>query len=334
MQFLDVPRNMTLLELNNTVGARNVDSILHINNTKRVPKIGEEFYSVCQNAIEGVKDIDWQRKASLLNTMTDDSDVFETAALMGNTAWRVYSVMNTFPGKMRIPDGLVLKGSENLIGDGIHLSRTVYETAMEMLRTYPHVIDPGVFNEYSTIKPSRILTDELYSTGVFQWFRIPWGEVTLYSSLSDSAIDFPVFPEELGDAVHANYTTMPDLIYQYEPWQLYTGSGPRSNTYTFDFHRDMWTGDHNDGKANQLIRFCMANCYPDYNGAAVNTSLVTLYIHGYKLIEGVLTDVGVSWDGPLGHDYWYLHCKLELSITEVSPIPLNHTTMLNKPLIG
>ena len=209
---------------------------------------------------------------------------------------------------------------------------------MASLKNPPHYIDPSIFNEYSSIRPSQIL--EYNSQGdsniqnTFQWFRIPWGQVTLYSSLGNDSKDFPVYPEEVSDARSANYTEMPDMLYQYEPWQVYQSSGPRANTYTFKFHRDMWSGNHRDGKANELIRFCEANCYPEYSGSAVNTAVVTLYIGGQAHIRGIMKDVNVRWSGPLGLDDWYLMCELELTIVEVSDTPLNYSTVRNKGLIG
>ena len=147
-------------------------------------------------------------------------------------------------------------------------------------------------------------------------------------------MDFPVYPEELSESTLANYTQMPELLYQYEPWQLYQSSGPRSITFTFHFHRDMWTGDHRDGKANQLIRFCEANCFPEYNGSAVNIPIATMYIKGQAFISGVVTEVTKEWSGPLGLDGFYLECTLGISITEIAPQPLNYSTVRRLPLIG
>ena len=62
--------------------------------------------------------------------------------------------------------------------------------------------------------------------------------------------------------------------------------------------------------------------------------MVRLYFKGKILISGVLTGVNVDWDGPLGHDGWYLCCKLSLEITEVSESPLSYSAVKNKGLIG
>lgn len=334
MQFLKISPNTTLTQLADAVGYRNVDSVLHLNGIPRTPNIGLAMKSRCLSVINNSEDVDWQRKSSILNTLTQDSDVFEYASLASSTSWKVLSNIGTFPNMLKIPDTIQLPDSEQLLGNNESVKTLIYRNVMSDLQSPPHYVRPETFNEYSSIRPSQVISDTQTESKVFEWFKIPWGEVTLYSSLSGNTVDFPVYPEGVSDAVRANYTTMPDLIYQYEPWQIFTGSGPRSNTYDFDFHRDMWTGDHRDGKANELIRFCMANCYPRYTGSMVHTSLVTLYVHGKNLITGVLTDVNVEWDGPLGLDGYYLHCKLTLSITEVSPEPLSYDSMLRKPLIG
>ena len=337
MQFLSISRDTKLSDLSEQVGSRNVPNILHINNLDRTPNIGEEFESMAEKAIEDAPDVTPERKSALLNNMTTDSDIFEVVALGASSSWKLLSSMSTLPHMLRIPDNVRLPDSTAILGNGQPIGATIYNKVMTSLKQPPHTVDPSIFNEYSSITGSGIISVAPGTTNdsdPMQWFRVPWGEVSLYSSLHDEKVDFPVYPNELQDSARASYDTMPDLLYQYEPWQMYKSSGPRTHSYTFEFHRDMWTGDHRDGRANDLIRACMANCYPEYRGSAVYTSLVTLYIAGKPLITGVMTDVTVDWDGPLGLDSWYLHCRLTLSITEVSQQALDYTTVRNKPLIG
>lgn len=334
MQFLAIAESTRLTDLSDRIGSNNIESVLHTNGLDRTPNIGKKFYETCKDVMQSASPVNYQRKSTVLNQLASDSDVFESAALLGASGWKLLSVNNTFPGMLRLPETFRLPSAVDVLGNGIHVSNLVYKRAMDSLTTPPHDIDPSIFNEYSSVKPSRILNAQSHSLDVFQGFRIPWGDVSLYSSLVDDYVDFPVYPEELSDGVRANYTQMPDLLYQYEPWQIYSSSGPRTGSYTFDFHRDMWNGDHRDGMANNLIRFCAANCYPQYNGSAVNSSIVTLYFKGKALISGVMTDVTVDWDGPLGLDGWYLHCKLVINITEVSPQALSFNVERTKPLIG
>lgn len=336
MQFLSIENTTRLSELSERVGSRNVEYILALNDLTRTPDIGKQFYTRCADIQQNAEEVPYQRKITILNSFTQDSDVFETAALLSENGWKVLSNLNTFPDRLRIPDTITLPDSTDIIGNGIYIGSVPYNKAMNWLNTPPHTIDPSIFNEYSTIRSARVQAFSPYGgvTERNQWFNLPWGEVTLYSSLSGDSVDFPVYPEEVEDGVKANYTTMPDILYQYEPWYLYQSSGPRSNTYEFFFHRDMWTGDHRDGRANQLIRFCQANCYPEFNGSAVNVSTVSLYVSGSNLITGILTECNTQWSGPLLSDGWYAACRLTLSITEISQEALNYTVQANKPLIG
>lgn len=334
MQLFKISERTTLAELSRAVGERNVQSILAANNLKRTPNIGKAFKAMCNNIVSTSTNVDKKRKASLLNTLTNESDIFESVALQGENGWKVTSAIGTLPDMLKIPDSITLPDSVYILGNHQPIGNRVYKQVMESLE-FTGSIDPGIFNEYRGSKDSQLaVSSGSISSDPFQWFKIPWGKVSLYSSIEEKTIDFPVYPEELNDSYKANYTQMPDMLYQYEPWQVYQGSGPRSNTYTFKFHRDMWTGNHMDGKANELIRFCEANCYPEYRGSAVNSPTVTLYIAGSPHITGVLTEVSPKWSGPLGLDDWYLVCELVLSITEVSQTPLDYATVKKKGLIG
>lgn len=333
MQFLTLDKETKLKDFSDEVGSRNADYILAANSIDRSPNIGKKFYESCEAAKKSTENISWQRKSQILNTFTQDSDIFETAALLGENDWKVLSALGTFPGMVKVPDSITLPDSVNILGNGQGVKSEIYNKAMKSLEEHNYV-DPSIFNEYSNIKNSKIAEGASHSSSTFSGFNLPWSQVTLASSISDDSIDFPVYPEEISDSRKANYTTMPDLLYQYEPWQLYNSSGPRTNTYIFHFHRDMWTGDHRDGKANELIRYCEANCYPEFNGSAVNVPTVTLYISGSPLIHGVMTQVDTKWDGPIGLDGYYLNCELSITITEVSETALNYNAIKGKSLIG
>lgn len=342
MQFLRVSETTTLSDLADTVGDRNVDPILNANNLTRCPKVGTYFKTMCDEVINkstfGDGKDDWKRKVNILNTFTKDSDIFEAAALASSSDWKVLNKLGTFPNMLKIPESITLPDSVDILGNSSPIPKGIYDKTMVSLQNN-NSVDPSIFNEYSTIKPSKLVDMSGNNNGAYsvnnpiQWFKLPWA-VTLFSSLDGDSKDFPVYPLEIGDERRATYDTMPDMIYQYEPWQVYTSSGPRSNTYEFDMHRDMWTGNHTDGKCNELIRFCEANCYPDYNGSSVNTSTVTLYIQGKAHITGVMTNVSTKWDGPIGTDGYYLHCVLQITITEVSEEALNYNVVKNKGLIG
>ena len=333
MQYLTISQDTTLSELSSRVGNRNVETFLAINQLERSPNIGQQFFSKVRDTIHSNNPVTWQRKSTILNKFSGDSDIFEEAALLDNENWKTLDAFETFPDKLKVPETITLPSSADIIGNGIGVDDVVYRNTMSLLSSYPHVVDPGIFNQYSTIQNAQITKQVNSSSSTISWFNIPWGDITLYSSLAGSGVDIPVYPEEIEDSIKANYTTMPDLLYQYEPWYVYESSGPRSNTYTFHMHRDMWTGDHRDGKANELIRFCEAACYPEYNGSAVYSDIVTLYVKGSALITGILTGVNVKWSGPIGLDGFYLEFELSLDITEISTQALSNSVMRRKSLI-
>ena len=335
MQFVEIKQNAKLSDIRDMVGTSNLESVLAINSLKRVPNIGKQVYERNNVAARQGESVSLEYKIQALGRASQDLDIFEEMALMGDSGWKVYQSTDALPGTLRIPDGIVLPKSVDVLGNGKRVPTTIYDRVMVSMYTPPHVVDSSEFDTYSGTGSTQIYSPSAISyENMFQFFKVPWGNMTIYSSIANTSMDFPVYPEEMSDGVRANYTTMPEIIYQYEPWQLFTSSGPRTNSYTFLFHRDMWTGNHMDGKANELVRFCMANCYPEYRGSAVNTALTSLYMNGDLLIRGVLTDVTANWDGPLGHDGYYLVCKLTLTFIEVSPYALDYWTMMQKPLIG
>lgn len=336
-QFLKVLESTTLPKLAEDVGSRNVSAVLSLNNLVRSRDVGVQFYGKVKNIISTVNNIPWQTKQTILNKLTTDSDVFEMAAMANESTWKVLANLNTFPSYLRMPDTVKIPDSVNVLGNNSAVSKTSYDKVMNSLSIPPHTIDPGAFNDYNSSSPANFTSLGMTgsSSSVIEFFQIPWGEITLFDSISGESIDFPVYPEEPGDIRKANYTQMPDTLYQYEPFQVYQSSGPRSNQYSFTFHRDMWTGDHNDGMANKLIRFCQACLYPQYKGSAVNTPTVTLYVHGEVLIKGIMTSVQTAWTYPILDDGWYAVCKLDIEITEVSEDPLSFDSVrAMKSIIG
>lgn len=334
MQYISINKDTTLVDLADRVGDRNVETFLAINGLTRSPNVGEQFSMMVENILSTGSTVDWQRKSTILNKFSGDSDIFEEAALLDSNSWKVLDALETFPNRLKVPETITLPSASDILGNGQGVDSRVYENAMNSLANEPHTIDPGIFNQYSTIQNTQITGSVSQTSTNTTLFNLPWGDITLYSSLAGESIDIPVYPEELEDSVKANYTTMPDLLYQYEPWYVYQSSGPRSNSYTFHMHRDMWTGDHRDGKANELIRFCQAACYPEYSGSAVYSDTVTLYVKGSALITGILTAVNVKWSGPIGLDGYYLDFELVLDITEVSEQALSNSVVRAKSLIG
>lgn len=348
MQFLTVNKNLTLAQLSDRVGERNVDTVLNTNSIARSVNIGNTFYNRQQSGA-----VDRQTKINLLNMFVGSKDLYEKAALGSEKDWWSLANYGCFSDAIKIPETIWIPPAKDVLGNDEPIDDNIYEQCVASLREFDY-INPIIFASeilagalsYGIINPDDTQTEGRGGAGTqfpstsrsrispFQSFKIPWGMITLSSSLDNSSIEIPAYPEELNDGYKANFSEMPELLYQYEPWQVYKNSGPRQQTFTFHLHRDLWTGDRNDGNANKLIRYCESNCFPDYSGSAVNMPQVSLYISGRNYITGVMTSCEVNWTGPLAPDGFYLEFTLTFTIIEVSPSRLNYKTMRQKGLIG
>lgn len=337
MKYVSISPDDTLITLTEKVGINNIDQLLADNGLSRVPNIGQVWSQRVEAIQSNTSSVEVTQKISILNTMIPNSDVYEMAALSGPNAWKVIAETNTFPAYLYVSDQIEgeLPESYNLIGNGISVSPEVYEAVNAQLLSDGSV-DDSIFSAFGSVNVPRILATDTVrkAENPMSWFRIPQNEIILYSSITGEAMSIPAYPEDMSDARGASYITMPDLMYQYEPWQMYQGSGPKSGSYAFHLHRDMWTGDHTDGKANDLIRFCQAQVYAEYRGACVVSPTVALYIAGGCVINGVMTNVDVKWSGPRGLDDWYLEFTLTLDITEVSKEALSYSVVRSKALIA
>lgn len=335
MQYLMIPRDMTLKDLADIVGERNLDAVLNANGLDRTYAIGKQFYDRVESWSKLPTSISYQTKLDVLNGFVGDFDLYEKAALGDELTWTTLTINGSFPDAIKIPDGITLPSAVGVLGNGQPVADSISQQCKESLINEPHTIDPTIFSEYNASYYGGTYINNGQtsgSSGPFQYFKLPTTEIFLYSSLNNEVLFFPVYPKGFSDGAMATYEEMPEMLYQYEPWLVYKSSGPREITFEFEFHRDIW-GDHQDGRANNLIRGCQANCYPNYNGSLVNYSLVSMYINNQNLITGVMTDCKVDWDFPIGLDGFYLKCNLSITIKEVSPQPLNYYTVRTKGLI-
>ena len=191
--FLTVPENMTLAQLNNRVSADNVAEILAVNGLDWQPHIGAALAAQV-NAIQSDptrSDVGWEQRNAILNKLSQDSDIFEQACLLGDAGWKVLVATGTFPGMVNIPASITIPQGSDTIGNGKPVPAAIYQAVMGQLAMYPHVIDPSLFNTYSSNTSSVAVTNSPDSS-LFKAFHIPWGDVTLYSSASDTSLDLPM----------------------------------------------------------------------------------------------------------------------------------------------
>lgn len=333
-QFLVVNNSYTLSDLADRVGDTNVQTFLSANDLERDPNLGSMLKDRMDLILSDPDEVPWQRKTAIVNKFVDDSDVFEEASLGDETTWKMLDKYGTFPNTLKVPETIQLPSASDVIGNGTVIGKTVYKAAINALSTGDHTVDPEIFNNYSVIKGTEVDGLPKSETAFNNIFPLPWGDVTVYSELSGESVEIPAYPEELQDGYIGNYTAMPDLIYQYEPWLIYTGSGPRSLTFNFDLHRDMWSGDHSDGSLNNLVRFLEASCYPKYTGSAVYSDTVYFYFKGKLLISGKMMEVAPKWDGPILKDGFYAMCHLAFTIKEQSTRTLDYSTVRNMGIIN
>lgn len=354
MQFLKIESDMTRDDLESRVlsepdPSRRYEAycdIVTVNRDYHVsqsPNAGEVFNAAMQDLFtlyEGAPAVSAQSKKTRLDAVSGQSDLFEHLCQMSETGWNIYNNTGVIPGYLQVHSDSIISDGDDVMGvsgdDGTPVPMETYVKVMRALEETGE-IPSDIFSEYSSIGAATYSNVTNVTSGSMSsveyplsWANLPVGEITLHSDIHGTSAEFPVYPNGFEDGVQANYETMPEMIYQYEPWQVYTGSGPRAMSFTFDMHRDMWDTKygHEMGYCERLINFCKATCYAEYRGAAVNTDIVTLYIKGKKIIRGIMTSVKDEWDGesPIGHDGLPLHVKLTLSITEVSDIPLSNST--------
>lgn len=367
MQFLLISKSDTLQSISRIIGAQNIDVLLAENGLRREPKIGKQWNEKCDNLLKTQpNEISAARKSTLLNLLTDSQEVFEKACLLDEDGWKIFSAFQAFRDALRIPESVRLPYSSRIIGAAAQdvatgsigvsgyggnryrtaslsnnpqsepISSATYRTVMSELKSSGE-IKPEVFNKVNTSLPVSLDNargSKIANKTPQYSFPLPWGKIQIVSSLLNEVLDIPAYPEQIDTSRSASYTAMPNLIYQYEPWIMYESSGPREQQLVFHLHRDMWSGNHLDGKANKLIKFCEANTFPRYNGSAVQAPTVRIYVSGSLFIAGVMTRTDVSWKGPIGLDDWYLEFELTLSIQEVSDTRLNIDSVSRKNIIG
>ena len=335
--FLMVSNNMTLKDLASYVGSSAVNSVLNLNGLSRQRNVASQLESKVESIVQSAIPASWKRKQEILNIFSTDSDVFEYAATQSEDGWKVLDQTMAFADALAIPETVEVVKYDDVLGNGVPVASDVYKKVMNCLEATGKV-DSSVFNDFSTIKPSAsragTYSNKSDVNGIFSSFKIPWGDVTFYSSLSGTSVDIPAYPESVKDPRSASYTTMPDTLYQYEPWYLYSSSGPREVTFEFHLHRQMWTGDERDGLANEMIRFIQASTFAKYQGSAVNSDVCTLYVKGLPYVRGIVTNVEVEWTGPIGLDGFYLEFNLAVTFVEVSSKALNYDVVKELPLIG
>lgn len=110
-----------------------------------------------------------------------------------------------------------------------------------------------------------------------------------------AALYFPCYPDSVSDSNQASYSSQ-TILGRSEPFQYYTGSGPRTVSVDFTLHSDMFPNNLN--YIYQLTNFVEACCYPRYGNNIAATKVI---FHCAKNIHivGIITSVSTKYSGPV-----------------------------------
>lgn len=126
---------------------------------------------------------------------------------------------------------------------------------------------------------------------------------------------FPCYPTSLSDSNQASYSSV-SILGRSEPFQYYTGSGPRTVSVSFQFHSDMCEDVNYVYRITHLIE---SACYPDYESNIAATKC-RLNIGHNTAITGIISNVNTSYSGPIIDDKFAV-IDISFSVTEVTGNP-------------
>lgn len=136
-----------------------------------------------------------------------------------------------------------------------------------------------------------------------------------YIAVNGMCIWFPCYPESVSDSNSASYSSE-NILGRSEPFQYYTGSGPRTVSVGFEFHTDM-CGDVN--YIYKIADVVESACYPNYGGT-IAASKVVFHCANNITIRGIISSVSTKYSGPI-IDNKYAVVNLDFSVTEVTGNP-------------
>lgn len=143
-----------------------------------------------------------------------------------------------------------------------------------------------------------------------------------FITVNGATMAFPCYPESVDDSQTASYQPT-NILGRSEPFQIYTGSGPRSVNVSFTMHCEMVHGANsyqsNYEYVNSLVRLVESSCYPNY-GSGVAAIKCTLQVALNIRITGIITNVSTKWYGPI-IDNKYQMVDLSFSVTECTGAP-------------
>lgn len=147
----------------------------------------------------------------------------------------------------------------------------------------------------------------------------------IYISHLDADAQFwklPSYPDDISDTMRSSFQES-SALGRSAPVYTYGSSGPRSISFSFLFHRDMFADINGDeDAAEDFIHAIQAIALPQYNASnkAVEPPLVGVRLGQEIFIKGVVnSDVTVKYSKPILVNEKYAEIEVSFSVFEVDP---------------
>ena len=138
--------------------------------------------------------------------------------------------------------------------------------------------------------------------------------------INGEVLNMPCYPKNLSDSVNSSFSS-DSLFTSTEPYVVFSNSGPRQVSVSFQLHREM-RGYDNDTYIDNIVNTIQAACYPISDGVmGVEVRLIIgkdIYIRG--IING---SVNISYSGPI-IDGKYNIVDIGFSIQEVYGLNMSY----------
>lgn len=246
---------------------------------------------------------------------------------------RVNNVSPPFPTYIRdLPRDVIENGTIKMpyVTNGRQTFENYYNTASQTLG-----IEYETAQEYEE-ETLRNYTARYYSSKDFNDANIKPGKYlpACYIIIAGKQWTFPGYPESVSDSNVANYSPT-SILGRSEPFQYYTGSGPRTVSVDFEMHAEMMPEgyDTNLDYIYRLVSAIESACYPNY-GSGIAATYVEFVVANNIRIRGIVSNVSTKYSGvildmgdadtsnPISYPK-YSSVNISFSVTEVTGTPFS-----------
>ena len=265
--------------------------------------------------------------ASMDYEFRDHEKIADIASQFNTTVNDIMKINNVLPPYPKyvndLPQDVIRNGTIELpyVTSGRQTFESYYNTASEVLGI--NYVDANAMEETQTYNASS----RYLSSSVFNDIELRPGRSHKDCYISTSHGDFkwfPCYPESISDSNQASYNPV-SILGRSEPFQYYTGSGPRTVSVKFQMHTDMCPDVNYIYTIADLVEAC---CYPNY-GSGISAVKVTLHVTSNINITGIISSVSTDYSGPIIDDK-YAVVDLGFSVTEVTGNPPSYSDIKKK----